>query len=54
MNPMMPESLFDSELRYQTIMQICRQLLGKGILSQDEYTQADSHFRTKYSPFFIV
>jgi len=49
----MPEKLFDSELRYQTIMQICRQLLGNGVLNQEEYTQADMHFRKKYLPIFV-
>jgi len=48
----MPEKLFDSELRYQTIMQICRQLLGNGVLNQDEYMQAEMHFRRKYHPIF--
>ena len=50
----MPEALFEKEMRYQTIMGICRQLFTKGILSPEEYKSAEKLFQEKYQPVFTA
>ena len=51
---MMPEKMFEKEVRYQTIMNLCNQLLNRGILSKQEYDIAERRFREKYQPVFGV
>ena len=46
---MKPER-FERELRYQTMLSICRSLLKAGILSQADFDDAERRLRAKYQP----
>ena len=48
---MKPER-FERELRYQTMVAICRQLLKNGALSQADFDEAERCLRAKYQPIF--
>ena len=44
---MKPER-FERELRYQTMLSLCRSLLKSGILSQSDFNEAERCLRAKY------
>ena len=50
---MKPER-FEQELRYQTMLSLCRSLLKSGILSQADFDEAERCLRTKYQPIFTA
>ena len=50
---MKPER-FERELRYQTMISICRSLLKAGILSQADFDEAERYLRAKYQPIFTA
>ena len=50
---MKPER-FERELRYQTMIPICRSLLKAGILSQADFDDAERYLRAKYQPIFTA
>ena len=39
----------EKENLYQATMSIAKNLLSKGVISEEEYAQIDTNFRTKYS-----
>ena len=49
---MKPER-FERELRDQTMVAICRQLLKNGTLSQADFDEAERCLRAKYQPIFL-
>lgn len=45
----MTKQQMDNENTYQATMMIAKNLLNKGIISEEEYAQIDTNFREKYS-----
>lgn len=48
---MKPE-LFERELRYQTMMAVCRSMRQRGVLSGEELVAVERFLREKYRPLF--
>ena len=44
----MTKEQMERETMYQATMSIARNLLGKGMISEEEYAQIDTNFRSKY------
>lgn len=44
----MTKEQMEKETMYQATMSIAKNLLGKGIISEEEYAQIDTNFRNKY------
>lgn len=42
---------FDRERRYQTVTHFVKQLLLRGLISEEEFYQIDTRNRTKFKPF---
>ena len=40
------------EAKYQTTMSIAKKMLAQGLITKDEYDEADNLFLEKYSPVF--
>ena len=47
----MSRQQFDDEKNYQAIMALARNMLGKGIITESEYTIIDTKMKEKYHPF---
>ena len=45
----MTKEQMDNENMYQATMMIAKNLLNKGVISEEEYAQIDTNFREKYS-----
>ena len=45
----MTNEQMEKENLYQATMSIAKNLLSKGVISEEEYVQIDTNFRTKYS-----
>ena len=45
----MTNEQMEKENLYQATMSIAKNLLSKGVISEEEYAQIDTNFRTKYS-----
>lgn len=45
---LMTNEQVEKENLYQATMSIAKNLLGKGIISEEEYAQIDTNFRNKY------
>ena len=45
---LMTNEQMEKENLYQATMSIAKNLLGKGIISEEEYAQIDTNFRNKY------
>ena len=45
----MTKEQMDNENMYQATMMIAKNLLNKGAISEEEYSQIDTNFREKYS-----
>ena len=45
---LMTNEQMEKENLYQATMSIAKNLLGKGIISEEEYEQIDTNFRKKY------
>ncbi len=45
---------FERELRYQTMVAVCRAMLKQGVLSQADYEEAERCLRAKYQPVFTA
>lgn len=43
---------FKNEKLYQTTMYIARKMISDGIISEEEYSEIDTIFTTKYKPVF--
>ena len=48
----MSKEEFRNERLYQTTMHIVRQILEQGIITEDEYHEAEAIFLKKYQPVF--
>ena len=46
----MTKEEFRNEKLYQTTMHIARKMLKNGLISKEEYRQAEKIFREKYNP----
>ena len=46
----MPRDMLEREARYQAAMRMFRALLAQGILSREDYTEAERMMREKYNP----
>ena len=44
----MTKEQMDKETMYQATMSIAKNLLNRGVISDEEYTQIDTNFRSKY------
>ena len=45
---------FERELRYQTMLAICRTLMKNGVLSSTDFEEAERYLRAKYQPIFTA
>ena len=50
---MKPER-FERELRYQTMLSLCRSHLKYGILSKADFDEVERCLRAKYQPIFTA
>lgn len=50
----MEKERFERELRYQTMMVICRSLRREGVLSEADLADAEAFLREKYQPIFVA
>ena len=46
------EDQFEREKLYQATMSMVRRMLGKGLITEEEYRQIDTMFLEKYRPLF--
>lgn len=47
----MTQEEFDRERRYQTVTYFLKQLLQRGLISEEEFCQIDTRNREKFKPF---
>lgn len=48
----MDKSIYQGDVKYESIMTIVRDMLRTGLIDEDDYTTIDTKMKQKYKPFF--
>ena len=49
---MMKSERFEREMRYQTMLSISRSMLGRGLISDEDFAKIERLLNEKYQPIF--